>query len=404
MNILMLSATFPYPPSRGGTQVRTFNLLKFLQSRHAITLVTQAGSDVTEAEIAELRRWVSALKVFPKSTESAQGNILGKAARFSQFVLEGTPPSVRHSYSQAMQQWIDAQAATQNFEIVTCEHSVNERYVSRTVQQHIPCRVVNIHSSVYGTCRQQLATGTTENSWRDRLSLPLLKRYEGQYCRKFSDLVVTTPEDAEQISNLCPQKPVHVVTNGVDLEMFPLRPCDPGGYRLVFIGAMDNLANIDAVKFLSQQVFPPVRSRYPEATLALVGARPTPEVLALGKQPGVTVTGKVPSMVTYLHQATVSVISMRTGYGIKNKTLEAMAAGTPVVASDYGLEGLTVDGANVPLRALRANQPEAFMAAIERLFEDATLRQTLSHNARTMIESDYTWERAGQRYHQVFSA
>ena len=28
----MLSSTFPYPPSRGGTQVRTFNLLKYLRS------------------------------------------------------------------------------------------------------------------------------------------------------------------------------------------------------------------------------------------------------------------------------------------------------------------------------------------------------------------------------------
>jgi glycosyltransferase involved in cell wall biosynthesis len=41
-------------------------------------------------------------------------------------------------------------------------------------------------------------------------------------------------------------------------------------------------------------------------------------------------------MAEYLHQATVCVIPMHT----KNKTLEAMAAGVPVVGSDRGLEGL----------------------------------------------------------------
>ena len=41
MRILSISATFPYPPHRGGTQVRTFNLLKYLAQNHEVTLVTQ---------------------------------------------------------------------------------------------------------------------------------------------------------------------------------------------------------------------------------------------------------------------------------------------------------------------------------------------------------------------------
>ena len=126
--------------------------------------------------------------------------------------------------------------------------------------------------------------------------------------------------------------------------------------------------------------------------------------MALKALPGVSVTGRVPSMVDYLHQATVCVIPMRAGYGIKNKTLEAMAAGIPVVASDRGLEGLSVDGANVPQRALRANDIEAYVAAIVQLFENLDLRATLSHNARTMIEADYTWQQSGHTYGQILSA
>ncbi len=403
MKILMLSATFPYPASRGGTQVRTFNLLKHLQANHEITLVTQRSGDVSDAEIEGLRDWVTTLAVFPALSDPSRSGALGKAQRFGQFLLTGTPPNVRSGHSPAMQAWVEQQVSAAGFDALTAEHCVNECYVTPAVQARIPRRIVNIHSSVYGTCQQQLATGTAENPLRDRLNLSLLKRYETQYCGKFTDLVVTTEEDAQQLKTLRPDRPVHVVTNGVDLDTFPMRTQDPGGQQLVFVGAMDNLPNIDAATFLSREILPLVQARYPDATLALVGSRPTPEVQALAALPGVTVTGRVPSMVDYLHKATVCVIPMRTGFGIKNKTLEALAAGTPVVASDRGLEGLTVDGDGTPLAALRANTAEDFATAMGRLFDDAALRQALSLNGRTMIEATYTWAAAGQRYQQVLT-
>jgi glycosyltransferase involved in cell wall biosynthesis len=166
---------------------------------------------------------------------------------------------------------------------------------------------------------------------------------------------------------------------------------------------MDNRPNIDAARFFSLEVFPAIKQRYPEARLELVGANPVQSILELEELSGITVTGRVPSMVDHLHKATVSVVPMRAGCGIKNKTLEAMAAGTPVVGSDRALEGLSVDGGDVPLRALRANEPTEYVYAVSRLFEDRQLRKQLSENARSLIEKKYTWERAGKLYEQVLS-
>lgn len=75
-----------------------------------------------------------------------------------------------------------------------------------------------------------------------------------------------------------------------------------------------------------------------------------------------------------------------------------MAAGVPVVGSDRGLEGLSVDQPGLPLRALRANHPEEYVNAIDRLFQDASLRVELSQAARQLVEQTYTWERAGRQY------
>jgi glycosyltransferase involved in cell wall biosynthesis len=403
MKILMLSSTFPYPPTRGGTQVRTFNLLKYLSERHAIALITQSSEDVTDAEVEELREWVEELVVFPQpQVLDAETGILGKVQRFSTFLQQGTPPSVLHHYSTEIQQWVDEAVEAGQFEVITCEHSVNEIYVRPEWRQQLRT-VVNIHSSVYGTCRNHLETGTSENMLRDQLNLPLLRRYEEQYCSKFTDIVVTTAEDRRQIAAFNPEAQISVIPNGVDFTLYPKRTSDPGGHQLVFVGAMDTLPNIDAVRFFSLDVFPEILQRYPDAQLKLVGTKPIQSVLELGERPGITVTGRVPSVVEYLHQATVCVVPLRTGFGIKNKTLEAMAAGVPVVGSDRGLEGLAVDGGDVPLRALRANEPAEYVYAVTRLFEDRQLRKKLSENGRSLIENKYTWERAGKLYEQVLS-
>ncbi|WP_341529222.1 glycosyltransferase family 4 protein [Nostoc sp. UHCC 0302] len=401
MNILMLSSTFPYPPTRGGTQVRTFNLLKHLSQRHTITLVTQREGDVTDAELAELRDFVDYLIVFNRPQDSEPtSKILKKIQRFGTFVQQGTPPSVLNRYSAEMQLWIDNFVESGKCDVITCEHSVNEIYVRPDFQKQLKT-IVNVHSSVYGTCRNQLATGISENTLRDKISLPLLRRYEQNYCSKFSAIVVTTEEDKIQLQEFNPNSEITVIPNGVDLVSFSNRTNDPGGHRLIFIGAMDNLANIDAVCFFSNQVLPEIQKYYPDTTFDIVGSRPVAEVLALKEKPGINVTGRVASMVEYLHKATICVVPMRTGFGIKNKTLEAMAAGIPVVASDRGLEGLAVDDADGTLRALRANEPAEYVTAISQLFDNPQIRLELSRNGRQLIERYFTWDIAAKHYEQV---
>lgn len=399
----MLSSTFPYPPTRGGTQVRTFNLLKYLSQRHEIALITQRTPDVTDEEVAELQQWVTDFRLTDAPTAEPASGKWDKLARLGQFAIQGIPPHVQHLYSPQIQAWVDQAVQDQTVDAITCEHSVNEIYVRPAFQKSVRT-VVNIHSSVYGTCKNQLSTGTSENPIRDRINLPLLWRYEKRYCQKFSRIVVTTEDDQQQMQAFSPASQIAVIPNGVDLEAFPVRPSDPGGHHLVFIGAMDNIANIDAVLFFCREVWPLVRQRYGDAELSLVGSRPVPEIQALGEQPGITVTGRVPSMVDYLHQATVCVVPMRTGFGIKNKTLEAMAAGIPVIGSDRGLEGLEVDLPHQPLRALRANTVEEYVAAIARLFDDPALRQDLSRSGRNLIEQHYTWETAGKLYEKVLTS
>jgi glycosyltransferase involved in cell wall biosynthesis len=404
MNILMLSSTFPYPPTRGGTEVRTFNLLKYLQQHHKVTLVTQHYRSDSDPEVEQLRNWVNDLVIFPIPPEPKQAGInglLGKVGRFTESVIKATPPNVLHRYSPKIQAWVDAGVQAGKFDVITCEHSVNEIYIRPEFRDSLRT-VVDVHSSIYGWVSNHLEMGASPYPLRDRLYLSLfLARYEKRYCSKFSNIVVTTEDDQQQFQKLRPNLRIEVIPNGVDLELFPYRQTDPGGYGTIFVGDMSASHNIDAACFFTLEVLPVLQQRYPDATFTIAGGQPTEEIVKLGDRPGVIVTGRVPSMVDYLHKNSICVIPLRTGFGIKNKTLEAMAAGVPVVGSDRGLEGLAVDGAGVPLRALRANHVQEYVEAISRLFDDVQLRKQLCENGRALIEETYTWERAGESYEQV---
>jgi polysaccharide biosynthesis protein PslH len=277
MRILMLSNTFPYPPTRGGTPIRTFHLMRYLQRQNSVTMLTQRTDDVTDAEIAGLRDCIDELVVFDRPPLDRKSKI----RRFTEFLLDSTPPSVKAGHAPEMQAWVDQAVQAGKFDAITCEHSVNQAYIRPDWQQRVRT-IVNIHSSVAATCKDQLQTGTAEKPLRDRLNLPLLYRYEKRFCQKFSHLVATTTDDQVQLQQFVPQTPIAVIPNGVDFSTLPKRLQDPGGQYLMFVGTMDYIANIDAAKFLCLEILPALQQHCPNVKVAIVGARPTPEILSLG--------------------------------------------------------------------------------------------------------------------------
>lgn len=396
----MLSSTFPYPPTKGRKQLRTFHLLKQLSKTNSVTLVSQPAEDVSEEEIEYLEEQITQLITFSPSTASENVGILEKAKRLGTFIQQGIPPQILDKYSPIIQEWLDSAVADDQFDVICCQDSNDEIYI-RPQWREKKGIVLDIHISESGKYKQQPDIKSLDKEIKDQFNLGWLRRYEQNYLEKFSAIVTLTSIDRRLLRELNPESQIVIIPNGVYLTQFPRRITNQGGQRLVFVGKMDNPANIDAACFLATEIFPAIRQRYPEATLELVGANPTEEVLALDSLPGVRVTGEVTCVVEYLHWATVCVVPIRKGFSLTNRTLEAMAAGVPVVGSDRALSGLEVDGSSVPLRAMRANTVEEYVYAIGRLFSEPKLREKLSENGRFLVESEYTWEKVGQKYEQV---
>ena len=118
-------------------------------------------------------------------------------------------------------------------------------------------------------------------------------------------------------------------------------PISAGVHTLVFTGAMDYWANVDAVEWFARKVFPEIRAQLPKVEFHIVGARPTAAVVALASLPGVTVTGSVPDVRPFLAHASLVVAPLRIARGIQNKVLEAMAMEKIAVVSPQAMAGIS---------------------------------------------------------------
>ena len=122
-------------------------------------------------------------------------------------------------------------------------------------------------------------------------------------------------------------------------------------------------ANVDAVRWFHDEILPRVRAEVGEVRFTIAGASPPAEIQRLTASPGVEVTGFVESLEPFYARATVFVAPLRIAGGIAGKTLDALAAGCPVVTTTIGNDGV---GATPGQHLLVADAPGDFAAAVTR--------------------------------------
>jgi len=178
------------------------------------------------------------------------------------------------------------------------------------------------------------------------------------------------------------------VGNGVDLDYFSFQPGRRDPNAIVFTGRLSYYVNADAATCFLEEIFPLVLARKPAARLTIVGPGP-PRQLRTSVPDNVVVTGYVPDLRPYLAQATVSVCPVRLAVGTQNKVIEALAMGTPVVATAQGCTGLAVQAGE---HLLVADEPEHFADKVVQVLEDPALQSHLADNGRAYVETHHDWD------------
>jgi hypothetical protein len=218
-------------------------------------------------------------------------------------------------------------------------------------------------------------------------------------CVRSADVTIAVSEEERRLLlDLVPEAVVETLPN-----VFPVpagdRPGPAGRHGLLFVGGFWHLPNGDAVLWFVEHVWPLIRARAPGVVFRIAGADPTPEVLALGRLPGIEVLGQIGDLMPLFDAARVFVAPLRFGAGMKGKVGQSLINGLPVVATPIGAEGMSlVDGEHL----LVAETAEAFAEAVLSLLRDDALWCGLQADGRALIEATLSEAVVARRLETLF--
>ncbi len=221
---------------------------------------------------------------------------------------------------------------------------------------------------------------------------------------KQRELAVVGASDAVVVYSDAEQAIVRGEAPGARVLLFPLvhdPVADPAPLAdrdgVCFVGGYRHPPNVDAIRWFADQVWPLVHARCPQATLYVAGSHMTDEVRALGRRPGIEITGFVPDLEAFLARRRVNVAPLRFGAGVKGKVAASLANGLPTVGTQIAAEGMQLTAGE---DILVADTAEAFADhVVELLGSDARWREVavagLRYAARVTSRAS-AHERIGQ--------
>lgn len=384
--LLYLVHRIPYPPNKGD-KIRSYHLLKHLSQRYHVHLGTFIDDEND-------RKYLEKVKSLCK--ETCFVSLHPKIARMRSLsgLFFGQPLTLPYYYDKRLQAWVNNVLKTRPLKNILIFSSAMAQYVSHVGHIHRVMDFVDIDSDKW---MQYAATKAWPMSWIYRRESRLLLDYERWVVKDFDSATFVSETEADLFRRLVPDAATKVTyfNNGVDADYFSpqnsyANPYPVGTNTLIFVGAMDYWANIDAVVWFSRSIFPAIRAQLPALEFYIVGARPTAAVIALSGLPGVTVTGSVPDVRPYLTYATLAVAPLRIARGIQNKVLEAMAMEKIVIASPQAMEGINAFPGQ---ELVVANDAGDFIRRIITLLQDLP-HPAIGRAARARVLDDYSWNKS----------
>jgi polysaccharide biosynthesis protein PslH len=387
MNIVVVTAQFPFPP-RSGMTMRVYQLVRQLARRHQVTLLSYPEPGYEDA-VAELRKELRVRVVDRRRPP-------GWARRAAQVasIASAVPFSSREVYSKELQHELDALCRSTACDVVQLEGTVQCRLsVPRGV------RVILDEHNIDYEVFERMRDGERSLARRafNRWEYERVRRFEQKAWTRVDGCLVTSEREEPIVQAFAPNTPTAVVPNGVDLDYFA-----PGGAieprTLVFNGLLGYRPNFDAALHLVDDIWPSVLDHHPDAQLTIVGRAGEAERRRLSR-PGVNVTGEVPDIRPYMRSAAVIAVPVRMGGGTRLKVVEGLAMGKAMVSTTLGCEGV---GVRDHEHLLIADGAAEFTSGVIRLFADAELRDRLGAAGRRLIESQYSWDLAGERMEALY--
>ncbi len=390
MRILLINFLSPFPPMTGG-KLRIWSIAKTLKDRFncEVRIVCTGEEDknsiIDNIPIYEI-----------KIPYQSKYYILAKS------VFTGMPEIIYKANSKYFEDKVREIHEEFKPDIVQCEHIWSAPTVLKIGSERIYIVDHNVEWKLYER-KYQFAKNPTYKIWYyivykkfSSFEIKTLKKFDTVFCVSAADMQLLTEMGLNNIK---------VIENGVAVDYYSKNyrkntslKFKQNKYELLFIGALDYKANVDAVKFIIEKLYPKIINLSKDIEFVIVGSNP-PIWLNNIKKPKLKVYANVPDVRPYLYDADVFICPLRFGSGSRLKILEAFASKVPVVSTTTGAEGLEVVNEE---HILLADDADNFIDKIEILLEDSLLRKKLISNAFRLVNERYSWDIITEKLYNIY--
>lgn len=378
MKILFVSAVLPYPLHSGG-QVRIYNLLRTLSSKHEITLVSFIRTDQEANQASRLDFLHHIVTV-----------MRGRAwqARYIARSMIGRYPFLLETYNNAVMRSKISGLIREGFDVVHLEPgyvwpSIPKTSLPIVVSEH------NIEHEVYEKYAHRV--GIPPVRWFLGRDISRMKQWEERIWKEAAAVTAVSEDDRRFIQNAADRKDVSVVPNGVDTDWFgfaPKKTLSAQSPEFLYVGTFAWMQNRDAVSHILDDIWPLLLKAYPAAKLRIVGKSPPKNLLARGGG-SISFIGDVTDIRHEYARADILLAPIRVGGGTRYKILESMAVGLPVITTPMGSAGLDLSRKTPELWVCQST--EAIVRSVHDIFRSKTRMHRLVA-ARRLIEKKYSWD------------
>ncbi|NLE45824.1 MAG: glycosyltransferase family 1 protein [Chloroflexi bacterium] len=238
-------------------------------------------------------------------------------------------------------------------------------------------------------------------------------------------VIAATPAEQKQLVEYYGADPsrIRVISPGVDIERFHPIPAEQARERIavcpdlpiiLFVGRIEPLKGIDSLLQAIARVLESCPDLHGRLCVPVIGGDPDRvredeemvRLLELRDELGIHdvvlfLGAKDQDTLPYYYSAASMVVMPSDYESFGMVALEAMACGTPVIASDVGGLAFLVKNGRTGYR-VPARDPDALADRILRLLTDEGLRRRIGYRAMCWAES-YAWPRIAQRIEGVYA-
>lgn len=392
--ILMIT---PYIPrlSQSGGQRSSFYSIKYLAPKNEITLICFSRD---EEGVEDVRQYCQKVIVVKRGKTWDLKKIFATAFSPYPFLVVNY---ISDDFRKAIQKEID----TQKFDLIHCDCFYPMPNIPKT---DIPVVLVDltIEYAVYQHYVESLS------GWK-KLIAPILwidvrklKYWETHYWKNTHTVVAFGIEDQKIISEITGRKDIQYFQNGVDQKYIdaPIKTKKSKNPSILFgVSNMKWMQNRESVELILEKYWPQIKKKIPNCELYIIG-RFAPDFFGKYSSKDIIVAeadadGQAKDPQYYYQRSWLLLAPMGSGGGTRNKFLEGMTFGMPVITTpEGGMGSIKIENYKHAIVC----PDKDILKNVFKILTDTKFRQTIGAHARKLIKDNYSFVKCVEGLNQIY--